>query len=176
MKLNNFKAVGRNLVLICTAFFLSGCAGYKLGPTNGLEAGARTIQINPPVNKTFEPRLAVALNQQLRKQLQRDGTYKLETHGDGDVVVTTTILSYDKTGESFQPRDTLTARDYRVVIRAHVTAYDRVSGKNLVDREFRGRTSVRPGSDQSSAELQALPLLTEDLARNITSALVDGEW
>ena len=157
-------------------FQLTGCAGYKLGPTNGLEAGARTIQIHPPVNKTFEPRLAVALNQQLRKQLQRDGTYKLETHGEGDVVVTTTILRYEKTGESFQPRDTLTARDYRVVIRAHVTAYDRVSGKNLVDREFRGRTSVRPGSDQSSAELQALPLLAEDLARNITSALVDGEW
>ena len=176
MKLNNFKAVARNLVLFSAVFFLAGCAGYKLGPTNGLEAGARTIQINPPVNKTFEPRLGVALNLQLRKQLQRDGTYKLETHGDGDVVVTTTILKYEKTGESFQPRDTLTARDYRVVILAHVTAYDRVSGKNLVDREFRGRTSVRPGSDQSSAELQALPLLTEDLARNITSALVDGEW
>jgi hypothetical protein len=159
------------VLLLC-----AGCAGYKLGPTNGLEAGSRTIQINPPVNKTFEPRLAVELNQQLRKQLQRDGTYRLETRGDGDVTVTTTILRYEKIGESFQPRDTLTVRDYRVRLFAHVTAYDRVSGKNILDREFRGQTTVRPGGDQSSAERQAMPLLTEDLARNIASALVDGEW
>ncbi len=155
---------------------LTGCAGYKLGPTNGLEAGSRTIQINQPVNQTFEPRLAVELNKQLRKQLQRDGTYRLETRGEGDVFVTTTILGYQRIGETFQPRDTLTVRDFRVVLTAHVTAYDRVSGKNLVDREFRGRTTVRLGSDQSSAERQALPLLAEDLARNITTALVDGEW
>lgn len=164
------------LIALGVAALLTGCAGYKLGPTNGSEAGSRSIQINPPFNTTFEPRLAVALNQQLRKQLQRDGTYRLDTKGEGDVVVTTTILHYNKSGESFQPRDTLTVRDYRVHLIARVTAYDRISGKNIVDREFHGRTSVQPGSDQSSAERQALPLLTEDLARNITSALVDGEW
>jgi hypothetical protein len=59
---------------------------------------------------------------------------------------------------------------------AHVTAYDRITGKNVVDRDFIGHTTVRIGSDQASSERQALPLLTEDLARNITSALVDGEW
>lgn len=157
-------------------FLFTGCAGYRLGPTNGLEAGSRTIQINPPVNQTVEPRLAVELNQQLRKQLQRDGTYRLETRGDGDVIVTATILRYERIGESFQPRDTLTVRDFRVVLLAQVTAYDRVSGKNIVNREFRGRTTVRLGGDQASAERQALPLLAEDLARNITSALVDGDW
>ncbi len=172
MKLPLFK-VGLPALL---AGFIAGCAGYKLGPTNGLEAGARSIEVQTPVNKTFEPRLGVELNHQLRKQLQRDGTYKLETGGDGDVVVTTTLLRYEKTGESFEPRDTLTVRDYRVLLYAHVTAYDRVTGRNIVDREFRGRTSIRPGSDQSSAERQALPLLMEDLARNITSALVDGDW
>ena len=166
----------RSLLVVASTLLLAGCAGYKLGPTNGLEAGARSIQINPPFNTTFEPRIAVALNQQLRKQLQRDGTYRLETHGEGDVVVTTTILRYEKIGESFQPRDTLTVRDYRVNLVAHVTAYDRISGKNIVNRDFHGRTTVQPGADQASAERQALPLLTEDLARNITSALVDGEW
>src|SRR5436190_15972675 len=101
------KFTQRNsLIALVAALFVTGCAGYKLGPTNGLEAGARTVQINPPVNKTFEPRLAVELNQQLRKQIQRDGTYRLETSGDGDVVVTSTILRYERIGVSFQPRDT----------------------------------------------------------------------
>ena len=39
-----------------------------------------------------------------------------------------------------------------------------------------GRTTLRPGADFSSAERQAVPLLAEDLARNITSLLVDGSW
>jgi hypothetical protein len=59
---------------------------------------------------------------------------------------------------------------------AQVTAYDRVTGKNVINREFVGRTSVRLGTDQASAERQALPLVAEDLARIITSALADGEW
>ena len=164
------------LLALATALLLSGCAGYHLGPSNGLEAGSRTIQILPPVNKTFEPRAAEELNHQLRRQVQRDGTYRLSSREDGDVIVTTTILKYQRIGETYQPRDTLTVRDYRVQIVAMVTAYDRVSGKNLVSREFLGHTTVRIGADQSSAERQALPLLTEDLARNITAAIVDGEW
>ena len=158
------------------ALMFSGCAGYKLGPSNGMEAGSRSIQINPPVNQTFEPRVAEALNQQLRKQVQRDGTYRLDSRGEGDVVVSTTITKYNRLGETYQRRDTLTARDYRIQLYAQVTAYDRVTGKNVINREFVGRTSVRLGTDQASAERQALPLVTEDLARMITSALADGEW
>lgn len=165
-----------SLLALTAALLVTGCAGYKLGPSNGMEAGSRSVQINPPVNQTFEPRVAEALNHQLRKQMQRDGTFRLNTRGEGDVVVTTTITKYQRIGETFQRRDTLTARDYRIQLYAHVTAYDRVSGKNLVNQEFVGRTTVRLGNDQASAERQALPLVTEDLARIITSALADGEW
>lgn len=161
---------------LAVVLLLTGCAGYKVGPSNGLEAGARSIQINPPVNQTLEPRLGTELNQQLRKQFQRDGTYRLNTRGDGDVVVNSTIVRYLRLGATFQPNDTLTVRDYHIHIYAQVSAYDRVSGRNMVNREFHGRTTVRVGSDEASAERQALPLLTEDLARSITAALVDGDW
>src|SRR5262245_27237875 len=117
-----------------TALLLTGCAGYKLGPTNGLEAGSRPIQIDPPVNQTLEPRISTELNHQLRKQVQRDGTYRLDTRGEGDVVVTTTVMRYRRIGETFQPRDTLTVRDYRIQLIAMVTAYDRVTGRNIVNR------------------------------------------
>ena len=130
---------------LAAALVWSGCAGYKLGPTNGLEAGSRTIQIATPVNQTYEPRVAQEVDHQLRKQVQRDGTFRLETRGEGDVIVTTTITKYHRIGETFQRRDTLTARDYRIQLFATVTAYDRVTGKNLVNREFVGRTTVRLG-------------------------------
>ena len=39
-----------------------------------------------------------------------------------------------------------------------------------------GRTTLRVGSDLTSSERQAIPLAAEDLARHVTSLLVDGEW
>ena len=141
-----------------------------------MEAGSRSIEIAPPLNSTLEPRVSEEVSHALRKQVQRDGTYKLNTHGEGDVIVKTTVTMYDRSALTFQPRDTLTVRDYRVQLIAFVNAYDRVTGKTLVNRQFKGITTVRVGSDQSSAERQALPLLAADLARAVTSAIVDGEW
>lgn len=166
----------QGLFALGVSLLLAGCAGYKLGPSNGMEAGSRSVQINPPDNRTFEPRVADVLNQQLRKQVQRDGTFRLDTRGEGDIVISTTLTRYNRVGETYQRRDTLTARDYRILLYAQVTAYDRVTGKNLLNREFVGRTSVRLGTDQASAERQALPLAAEELARVIASALADGEW
>ena len=166
----------RAIIFLALPLLFTGCLGYKVGPTNGMEAGSRSIQFLPPLNSTYEPRVGESLSQALRRQIQRDGTYHLNTKGDGDVLVTTTITRYDRQGLTFEARDTLAVRDYRVALFAHVNAVDRVTGKTIVNREFRGRTDVRVGSDLSSAERQALPLITEDLARNITSALCDGEW
>ena len=155
----------------------SGCAGYKLGPSNGMEAGSKSIQVHPFTNRVLEePRLTEYVTASLRKQLQQDGTYKLDTHNEGDVVVTGAIVDYDRAHLSFQPRDILTPRDYRISIAAEVSARDRNTGKNVLNRRVRGHTTVRIGSDLSSAERQAIPLAAEDLARNITALLADGEW
>lgn len=167
----------------CTAGFcalgilavLSGCA-YRLGPTNGARAGERSVQVAPFENKTVEPRLVEAVSFALRRQLQQDGTYKLDTHDEGDIVVTGTITSYERHSLSFQSRDVLTPRDYRLTITAHVKARDRATGKLLLDRAVIGHSDIRVGPDLASAERQALPLIAADLARNATALLVDGTW
>src|SRR6266446_7395191 len=155
---------------------LAGCAGYQLGPTNGLRAGARTIQINPFSNQASEPRLSEAVTASLRKNLQQDGTYRLGTRDDGDIILSGTILIFDRTQLSFQPNDILTARDYKLAVTAQVTARERSSGKVILDRKVGGHTTVRTFSDQTSAEREAMTLVADDLARNITGLLVDGTW
>ncbi len=158
------------------ALMLTGCAGYQLGPTNGTKAGERSIEVQFFQNKTGEPRLIEAVTQQLRKTLQQDGTYKLDTRGESDVVVTGTLIRYDRGGVTFQPSDIRTVRDYNVTVTAHVIARERSSGKVVLERMITGRTTLRAGSDLASAERQSLPNLAEDLARNITTYLVDGNW
>jgi hypothetical protein len=166
------------LIIACAlaAAAAAGCAGYRLGPTDGHAAGSRSVQVALFQNPTSEPRLSEAVAVALRRTLQQDGTFKLNTHGDADVVVTGSIVKFERLGVSFNPNDILTVRDFQVRLFARVVARERVGGRVLIDRDFFGRTTVRAGTDLASAERQALPLLAEDLARKVTGALVDGPW
>jgi hypothetical protein len=153
-----------------------GCAGYKLGPSNGEIAGNRSVSVQPFKNLTLEPRLTDYVNLELRKRLQEDGTFRLETQGDGDLILSGKIIKFDRSELGFQPTDVLTPRDYTLLMTAEITAIERVTGKTNLNRLVSGRTTIRVGNDLSSAERQAVPLLAEDLARNAISSLADGSW
>ncbi len=92
------------------------------------------------------------------------------------MIVTGVVQDITRDEQSFQARDTRTLRDYRFEMIAHVIATERGSGRKLLDREVRGHTMLRVASDLASAERQAMPLAAANLARNITSLLVDGYW
>jgi hypothetical protein len=168
--------VCRWLLVGLVALSGSGCAGYKLGPVNGLAAGARSVQINPFTNQTLEPRLGDEVTTQLRQQLQRDGTYQLASHNDGDIVVSGSVTRYLRQAISLSPSDTLTVRDYRLELRAQVTATSRSSGKLILNQPVMGYTLIRVTTDLTSTERQARPLLAADLAKNVTALLVEGAW
>ena len=154
----------------------SGCAGYKLGPVNGLTAGAKSVQVNPFTNKTLEPRLGDEVTAQLRQQLQRDSTYRLASHDDGDIVASGSVNRYLRGEISLSPSDTLTVRDYRLEITAQVTAYQRGTGKVILNQPVTGYTLIRVTTDLTSTERQAVPLLAADLAKNVTALLAEGGW
>ena len=166
----------RPLLLLLLTVFLTGCMGYKLGPTNGLPAGSRTIEVKSFINKTREPRISEYLASSLRKQFQQDGSFQLETSGRGDILVTGEIRRFDRTGLSYQTNDVLTPQEYTLTLVARVVAVNINTGKTNLDKAVFARTYIRIGNDQSSAERQAIPMLTDDLARNAVSLLVDGDW
>jgi hypothetical protein len=166
----------RTLVCIAGLAGLCGCAGYHLGPVNRQVAGARSIQVLPIANHTIEPRLSEPVTHSLRRRLQQDGTYRLATRDDGDVILSGSIKDFRRSELSFQPRDIITIRDYQVTIVASITAVERLTGRVLLERDVSGRTTLRVGDDLASAERQAIPLLAEDLARNVTTLLVEGSW
>ena len=161
-------------VLILELF--AGCAGYQLGPAHGTVAGGKSIEVLPFNNQTLQPRLGDALTVALREQLQTDGTYRLAAHDPGDVVVTGVVTSYSRSGVSFLSTDAATPQDYRIDVTAHVTARERSTGKLLLDKDVTGQTLVPVNSDLADAERQALPLLAQDLAQNITGLLTEGAW
>jgi hypothetical protein len=167
------RSVRFSVLVVC----LTGCAGYQLGPTNGVAAGEKSVQVNPFINQTLEPRLTDAVTSQMRTELQRDGTYQLNSKAsEADIIVSGSLTSYQRSEVTFASNDILTVRDFRLTLTAHVTARDRATGKDILDQTVTGHTLVRVGSDLPSAERQVLPLLAADLAKNITALLVEGKW
>ncbi len=168
------------LVLLALALGLllagTGCAGYKLGPTGEQKAGEKSVQVNPVANSTMEPQLGPAVNQAVRKQIQHDGTFRLATHGDGDIALNIELVRYRRRGIAYDPNNTITATDYELILDAHVLATDRRSGREMLNKDVRSRTTVRIGPDLTSTERQARPLLADQLAQNLVSLLANGEW
>jgi hypothetical protein len=166
----------RPLLFFMIAALLAGCAGYKLGPTNGLPAGSRSVEVRSFINKTKEPRITEYLAASLRKQFQQDGSLRLETAGRGDILIKGEIKSFDRSGLGYQPNDVLTPQQYILALTAHVVAINVNTGKTILSKDVLGRTYIRVGNDLSSAERQAIPLLADDLARNAVAFVVDGNF
>ena len=157
------------------AFLLGGCAGYHLGPVNDEIPGNKSVEVLPFNNQTLEPRLGDAVSQALRERLQADGTYRV-VNGQGDIVISGVVTGYSRQGLSFLSSDVLTANNYQVGVVAHVIVRDSATGKVLLDKNVKGSTLVHVGSDLADAERQAMPLLADDLAQNVTQMLAEGMW
>ena len=169
MRFLKFAALG------AAAILWGGCAGYHLGPVNDEVAGDRSVEILPFNNRTLQPRLGDAVTEALRERFQADATFHLATSGQGDVVVTGVITHYGRQALTYLSSDVLTANNYKVEIVAHVKAVDR-NGKVLLDKNVKGDTLVHVGPDLADAERQAMPLLADDLAQNVTQLLTEGTW
>ena len=155
---------------------LTGCVGYHAGPTNGLPAGSRSVRVKFFDNETLEPRLVVAVNRALKRNLQQDGTYTLETQGEADLVVSGQLTKFLRNGISYTPGDSLVVQDYTMQLTARIKVSDRATGQVVYEGDVTGKTIVRVGNDLTSAQRQAIPLIAENLARQATSFVVDGRW
>ena len=154
----------------------SGCVGYVAGPTNGLPAGSRSVRVEFFGNETLEPRLVVAVNRALKRNLQQDGTYTLETQGEADIVVSGQLTEFLRNGISYTPGDSLVVQDYTMQLTARIKVSDRTSGQVVYEGDVTGKSTVRVGNDLTSSQRQSIPLIADHLARQATSFIVDGQW
>jgi hypothetical protein len=166
----------RLLIPAVAAAALAGCAGYRLGPTNGLPEGSVSVKVQPFVNHTREPRISEYLASSMRKRFQQDGTFQLQTSGMADILVTGEIIRFERTELSYTTNDVLTPQEYTLTLTANIVARDAFSGKTNLSRTVRGQTYIRAGNDLASSEREAMPNLADDLARNAVTLLVDGPW
>jgi len=159
--------------LVC-CLLLAGCAGYRLGPNLG--ANYRSVAVMMFRNRTYMPQLEAQVSNAIIKRFQSDGTLRIESAANADIILTGEITEYRR-GELRSVRSQVDApREYRLSIVAKVEARDRVTGKVvLAATHITGKADTFIGNDLQSAELQALPLIADDLARQVVT-LIAERW
>ncbi len=154
----------------------TSCAGYRLGPTGGFKAGEKSVQVSFFKNETLEPRIVEAVNQSLRKQFQKEGTFRLETQQGGDLIVTGKITQLLRNGLSYRSTDVLAVADFSMMLSAEIIVIERVSGREVFSKKVTSTIPVSASGDLVSQELRVLPLISDELARKAVNLLADGAW
>jgi hypothetical protein len=151
---------------------LSGCAGYKLGPVRKTEY--RSVAVPMFKNRTLKPQMEAQVTNAIIKRLQTDGSLAVRSVDDADVIVQGEIILYDRAMLRGQRLDTTVPSELRLLIHARIEAHDRVTGAVVVPPTVVfGSADTFVGADQQTAELQALPLIADDLAKKAVSLLVE---
>ena len=147
--------------------------GYHVGSV--LKANYRSVAVPMFKNKTLKPQLEAQVTNGIIRRLQSDGTLRVDSVDNADIVVAGEIVDYRRTRLRSLQTEASTPREFRIYIDARVEAHDRVTGKVVLPPTIvTGTADTFIGNDLQSAEFQALPLIADDLARQVVSLLVES--
>jgi hypothetical protein len=172
---------GRANPILAIAFYLclvvcllaAGCAGYRIGPVT--HRAFKSVAVPMFANRTLRPQLEAQITGAVIKGLQQDGSLRIESEPKADVVLTGSIIRYERTTLRTLRTDTNEPREYEIAITVRVEARDRRTGEVVLkSTEVTGKTDVFIGVDQQSAEEQALPLIADDLGHRVVGLLVES--
>ena len=160
--------LGMTLVLLA----LPGCVGYRLGST--LPPDVKTIYVHLFINKCNEPLLEIDTTNATVAEFQTDGTLRIVSKGEADVLLETTLnsmtltpLRYNETTDKTKPNE------YRLTLQVSFVL------KRAKTREIMNEASVVGEStfvflgNLNSSKRAAIPAASQDLAKRIVEKVVE---
>ena len=161
------------LQLLLTFLFAAGCAGYHLGPVT--QRSFKSIAVPMFRNGTLRPQLEAQITGAIIKRLQQDGSLRVESEPNADVVLDGSVVHYQRTPLRSLRTDTGVPREYEIAITVRVEAKDRRTGEVVLkSTEVTGQSDMFIGADQQTAEEQVLPLIADDIGRRVVGLLVEN--
>ena len=157
----------RAALLLLVSSLLFGCAGYHVGPVT--KTSFHSIAVPMFRNETLRPQLEAQISNAIIRRLQQDGSLQIQSQPRADAVLIGTVVHYDRIALRSLRSDAGIPREYRISITVRVEARDRRTGETVLKS-----TEVLIGEDQQSAEMQALPLLADDIAKRVAGLLVES--
>lgn len=165
----------RTLAIIgaVASLLFSGCASYQLGTP--AELPYQSLSISAPRNLSSLPQIEGPLNAALRKEIQRTGSIKLATQAGADAILEVTVLEIRREIAAVTSADVGRGRKFELV--ADVEINLRKAGESgqyfLEGRELTIKQDIFTDSGLVDAEYQAIPAISEQIARRVAELIVD---
>jgi hypothetical protein len=113
---------------------LVACGYHLAGTGTTVPEGARTIRIERFTNHTREAGLDVHLHRAVEDEFRRQGTLRVVTEGDADVVLSGTIRRFTSTPVAFSATDE--AVQYQGIMQVSLRLTERESGHVLFENKL----------------------------------------
>ena len=168
-----------------SCFCLTACLGYHIGPVKPYYLqDVHTIAVPTFENSTLIPRIEVLVTDTVIKQFQQDGTFKIASNENADVILKGEISRITRSPARSVRGNVLATSEFNLVMRLRYKLVGN-DGKPIgPPGEVSGSTSFFVGTttlngspatgDVITDERQALPLATEELANHLVSQLSEG--
>ena len=147
-----------------------GCAGYHLGGTP--PPGVSSVCVPTFVNRCGEPNVEMDTTRATIQEFQRDGNLSIKAEEQADAILRVTLMSYRLDPLRYDRNSGKTAQEYRVTLAARCTLESKKTGKIMSSRKISGDATFEFAGDLTSARFRALPLVAQDLAKNIVESVV----
>ena len=165
--------------VLIVALLLSGC-GYTLGevkPTSMRRVN--TLAVATFQNKTLCPRLEAQTADAVVKQIQQDGTYRIDTQDRADAILTGTIESVNRQPMRVYASNVLQTSEFDLVLVVQFIVKDRITGAVLSKGKAEGRTPFFVNSDSVNSDLVTdqnmnYPIAAQRMAERLTSKIAEG--
>jgi Lipopolysaccharide-assembly len=155
--------------------FLTGCAGYTLGPTPPTYMkGIHRVAVPILKNASTTPDIQAVATTTVISQIQQDGTYEVTGVDQADAIVVGTISSVTRTKSRSLQGNVLASAEFtlRVIINFRIERPN--TGLLMNQRNIEGDTSFFVGNDIFTQERAAIPLAMQDAAVQFVSFLSEG--
>jgi len=161
---------------ILFGMFLTGCAGYHVGPIKPTYmTGINTIAVPTVKNETLVPRIEVLISDTIIRQIQEDGTYKVANSlANADAVLEAEVTQFVRRPSRTVIGDVQATQEFDLTLTMHYRVVRRATGEVVDDKTTTGTTSFFVSGDVNQDERQAIPLAAQSCAIRMVSDIGEG--
>lgn len=158
---------GSAMLAACAA----GCKSYTW--TSSVPEEYRTVAVPVFENRTNSAELGPIVTQYTRRELQREGTFKLRRTGDAAIELQGSITHMRRGALTYDRSLGTRANSYRYIVTAEVSVIDKKTGKVLLDnRKYTAETSFLTHNDLLTGQRNAAARIGQEMGRQIVDDLV----
>jgi hypothetical protein len=149
---------------------LAGCCGYSTHSL--LPSHLKTVAVPPATNTTTQPGLAEALTDSLTAAFTSDRTLRVTNTEAADLVVNTTVSSYNRAASSYSSDSLQQAVSaYELSVSAQIDARDQTRGEQFYKGVASARVTYDPNTKtEEQAAAEALKKLASEVVRQVQIA------